>query len=427
MQHTRSVGSCPQPARAVAERAVRPTIGYALSQRNNHAISELAFLLASQERPERRLCRRLAETLDDQFFDDGSYLQQSFVYQRLAVHTLLWLLEVQPCLPIALEAKARRAVARSVAFWERTTDPVSGLLPNYGSNDGSVLLALGTWDPLDSRGTIAMAADSPCAARWGEGRCWIRSRVATDNREPALAESTYRTMRGRRSLLLTRVGLPRGCRPADDDQQAVELFIDGRRIVLDPGTYRYSGSPPWRNPFVGTALHCNLMATDAVAARPQIGRFLRAPMPEAHLIVHENCGDDGEILVTMRTEAGTRLTRSIVRIGDSYAIVDEAECGQARVRWNLADDMTGIVFDAKRVAANDAGPASVEMIERSPDRPESGWWAPTYAQLEPCSVRVVALSSGEAAMTRFAPADQQLLDPGWVTGTLRTARRSLTR
>lgn len=397
--------------RAIAERLlgasarrVRPTLGYALSQRNNHAISELAFLLSTPGKPDRRLCHLLREAIDDQFYPDGSYSQQSFVYHRLALQALVWLLQVQRGLPADLEAAVRSAVDRSARFWQRCTDPVAGSMPNYGPNDGSLLFDLSSCSHLDASPTLALTGE-PTSPRGAETRCWFDA--IPERHAPLLAppeaDSTYRTMRGPGSLLLTRIGMA-SHRPADDDQQAIELFIKGHRVVIDPGTFRYSGQPPWRNPFIGVYVHATASPT-SVDEPVAIGRFLRAHVSSATIVHHETT-DECEVLVSRRQQADTVLTRSIVRAGDRFAIFDSVEGGDAVVRWNVA-------ATTDEYGWNTQGQSGLDSLQRDASDPSSGWWSPSYAQLEGTTSCRVPLLAGDTVVARFGPKDAALLDVEW--------------
>ncbi len=386
---------------------VRPTVGYALSQRNNHAISELVFLLATEPRLSRRRVRQLIGALRDQWYADGSYAQQSFVYQRLAIHALVWLLHVQPKLPKrAFEAITRRLEA-SESFLERCLDPVSGALPNYGANDGSMLLDLARADHLDGRPLLALLG-VPCEAEATEPTVWfppddIGLTVGQAPRD--LDTSTYVTLRGQRSLLLTRVGDGRH-RSGDDDQQAFELFIDGVRIVLDPGTYRYSGSSPWRQPFTSSAAH-SMARPSTNPPRLSVGRFLREPMPIAEVTAHSVDGDT-EILVTRRLEGQLRLTRAFLRFNDRYAIVDTCDGGMAISHWLLSEgevvDGGGILIHGATVST--LGSSQVTRRWRDEADPTSGWWSPTYGRIEPVVALDGELLDGGVLVARFSPAEE---------------------
>jgi hypothetical protein len=394
---------------ATTER-VQPTLCYGLSQRNNHAISELSFLLTVAAPRRARIERLLTEALDDQFLADGSYTQQSLVYHRLAVHTLAWLLTCGALSP-AVAAAVRLRLAASKAFLARCCDPVSGGLMSYGANDGSSLLTIGSADPLDGCSTLAMLGE-PVGAPVHEAALWMR--VDAGAPPPAVSDTTYVTLRGNRSALLTRIGTTPGRRPGDDDQQAVELFIDGDRVLLDPGTFRYSGTGRWRNPFVGIDTHCGVTAPKA-SPRPALGRFLRSPMPRA-TVTHQCSQGNADVIRSRRAEGRVELTRTVIRNGDRYAILDEVVGGPSTVRWNLAA-MDEIRISDGHMRAS--GPARVEIdgqrvhiAERSADDPSSGWWSPTYGVLAPCVAVTVPLSAGGSTVLRAGPLDQPLLsDP----------------
>lgn len=389
---------------------VRPTVGYALSQRNNHAISELAFLLAAEPRLNGRHVRQLSGVLRDQWYADGSYSQQSLVYQRMAIHALVWLLHVQPNLPKRAFDAVTERLAASEIFVERCVDPVSGALPNYGANDGSLLLDLSDTDHLDGRPLLALLG-KPCAADASEPTLWFPPRDIglTVGQTTAVPEnSTYMTLRGNGSLLITRIGGGHH-RAGDDDQQGMELFIDGARIVLDPGTYRYSGSPPWRQPFTASAAH-SMARPSTNSRRVSIGRFLREAMPAAEVTTNSVDGDS-ELLVTTRVESQVRLTRAFLRVGDRYAIVDTCDGGAAVVHWLVADhevsDGGNALIHNATVSLGD----SAQLMARRRDTadPTSGWWSPTYGRLEPAVALDGELSDGGVLVARFAPAGESLL------------------
>jgi hypothetical protein len=175
---------------------VQPTLGYALSQRNNHAISELVFLITVLG-PDHRLCRLLTEVLGDQFYPDGSYAQQSFTYQRLAVQSLQWLLVTRSDLRPGLRARVVDAVARSREFLSRCSDPVSGWLPNYGANDGALLFALDDAHYRDFRPLLASLGRVTEVSAPSETAVWLGlDELADRTTDSAQQPSTYVTLAG---------------------------------------------------------------------------------------------------------------------------------------------------------------------------------------------------------------------------------------
>jgi hypothetical protein len=395
---------------AATRRRVRPTLDYALSQRNNHAISELVFLLSLPGRPEPKLCRLLDEALGDQFFDDGSYSQQSLVYQRLATQTLAWLVAAQPGLPTALSGRIHRIIASSAAFLERCSDPVSGEMANYGANDGSQLFDLGCTGHLDLRPTLELLGARDAA------RSPLGFEVVPAQSDQA---STYLTMGGNRSKLLMRVGqLDR--RPGDEDQQSIGLFMNGRRVVIDPGTYRYSGKPPWRQPFVGVAVHSTIRLRDS-DAHASLGRFLREPMTSAELVWRQQSGGV-DAVVTRRSESNVVLWRAIVSEGDNLGVCDLVEGEAAVARWNLAMESAlgnaEFLLEGGTLMELSCG---AHVLDRREDQPGSGWWSPTYGEVETLSAVEVSLQSDVPVLTRFRRQDGPELTEARVFDVLSTS------
>jgi hypothetical protein len=277
-----------------------------------------------------------------------------------------------------------------------------------------LLLDLASADRLDGRPLLALLGGGgvPASAEptaWFPPEAISLSATAADD-----AGSTYHTLRGERSLLLTRIGTGRH-RAADDDQQAVELFIAGARVVLDPGTFRYSGRPPWRQPFTAVTTHstCAPSATVTALAPARamggLGRFLRAPMPPAR-VVRRSRSSNGEQLVSERTDQGVRLTRN----GDRYAVVDMTDGGPATVHWLIrggdapAPEWEGIRFVDQCTCDFAIGPRP-RVRRLSEDDPGSGWWSPTYGELAGAVALDVEVDDGDVAVARFASSDEGLL------------------
>lgn len=370
---------------------VEPTVGYALSQRNNHAISELVFLLSMATNLDRSLLRLLIEVLEDQFYPDGSYSQQSFTYQRLAVHALQWLLVVRPDLPPGVRSRIVEVLARSRDFLARCSDPVSGWLPNYGPNDGALLFDLSTAHYRDFRPLLSSLGATPCRDKHREPALWLPLPEVTSRRtDVAERPSSYQTLRGPRSLLLLRVGRGRH-RPGHSDQQAVDLWIDGTNVVPDPGTYRYTAPAPWGNALAGPEVHALPLAPGE--SELSLGRFLSEGMTPAELVRRDEGGSTQQMIVTKRPAPGGWLWRAVVRSGDAYTVVDFAEGVGMRVRWNLEK--------AHGIAVEMATTGGIATHAPQTADPASGWVSDTYGQRRPVEARLLSASSMGVALAHF--------------------------
>lgn len=370
---------------------VRPTVGYALSQRNNHAVSELAFLLSVGADGDRQLLRLLLEVLADQFYPDGSYSQQSFTYQRLAGQALQWLLATRPDLPPGARSRVVDSLARSRDFLDRCSDPVSGWMPNYGANDGAQLFHLSGAHYRDFRPFLA-SLGLPLGHRHQEAAIWLSTTDVTELETDACRQpSTYYTLRGPRSLAFTRLGMGHH-RPGHADQQSFDLWLDGHNVVPDAGTFRYTAREPWGNPFTGPAAHVTL--------RPRInnlvavGRFLQESGAPAE-VVHR-CGHGAfETVVSRRLTNGGWLWRAILRRGDAYAVVDTAENVAPLVRWHINPTADlNVAWFGNRPA----------RCERDDAEPLSGWMSTLYGSRSAIDVHEAALEPGTASVAAFTKA-----------------------
>lgn len=378
---------------------VRPTVGYALSQRNNHAVSELVFLLSVRPGIERQWLPLLLDVLEDQFYPDGSYSQQSFTYQRLAVHALQWLLVVRPDLPPGVRSRVVDALARSRDFLARCSDPVSGWLPNYGPNDGALLFHLSDTHYRDFRPLLA-SLGRPFDAEHREPSLWLSlPEVAAHETDADGQRTTYHTLRGPRSLAFTRIGTGRH-RPGHADQQAIDLWIDGQNVVADPGTFRYTASAPWGNALTGLAVHSTLRSDDMPAL--SVARFLKESGPDAQL-VHRADLEGLEVVISRRQGNDGWLWRALVRRGDAHAVIDIAEGVQAFTRWNLreADDVDVAWFIG-------GGP---QPLDRDDQDPLSGWDSPLYGSRQPIEARESSMAPDAVRGVTFTPPGERPLAP----------------
>jgi hypothetical protein len=127
-------------------------------------------------------------------------------------------------------------------------------------------------------------------------------------------------------------------------------------------------------------VHATVRAVGETVDR--LGRFLSTPVPEGQTILRRAL-DDCEVVVARR-EAGTgTLERAMLRLGDTYVIVDHAAGVDAVVRWNLKASEGFLVSLAPRDA--------VRSLELDAVDPSSGWVSPLYGRREPCDARLVDL------------------------------------
>ena len=360
---------------------IADAIGYAESQRNNHALSEGAGLVALGVRfagthPDadrwRRLGQRVLErAIQDQFEDDGWYIQHSFNYLRLALEQCTAAQTALRSSGDSLSAASRERVAAGAALLAAVIGP-DGSVPNHGPNDGANVIPRSSAPYADFRPALTaasvtfglpmpadIAADTETVAWCGvlpapvparqdgvqRGRGWVVARVG-------------------KAHIFLRAGRYRS-RPGHLDPLQLDVRFGGAPVVVDPGTFLYNGPPPWRNGLVSAAVHNGPISDDK---EPGLRgpRFLWYAWPSARV---QSAEWDGSIAHIRATRPGG-IERRVVVGADIVTVTDRVRAGvRARVRWLLHPQ---------------AEPTQVETADaeiRTPnDLATPGWYSPHYAE-----------------------------------------------
>ena len=274
---------------------IAPTLSYAMAQDNNHGTSEAAALfiggswLQSRDLPEgarwQRLGRKWLENRARHLIgEDGSFSQYSLNYHRVMLDTFcmveIWRRHLQ--LPRFSSRWYLRTLAASE--WLRLMiNPFNGDGPNLGANDGARLLQLSDTDYRDFRPSVqlAMALFANTRAYAADG-CWnlplrwlgieLPQTVAEQPGSRLFDEGGFAVLR--RGSVMAMLRYPRfRFRPSQADALHVDLWLGGRNLLRDAGTYSYNTELQWQNYFPGTASH-NTVQFDDRDQMPRLSRFL---------------------------------------------------------------------------------------------------------------------------------------------------------
>jgi hypothetical protein len=422
------------------------TVGYARSQRSNHLITEAVGLwTAGTLFPELREAKvwqnlgahLLQEAVLDQITPDGVSQQHSFNYQRMILHLLLWTLRLAEIHSIRLDRDIRARTEAAFDFISKWVDPASGAVPNYGSDDGSLILPLASGDYCDFRPLLQLGAavlNRPALSPgpWDEATLWLGAKSeSVQKSEPAsrppYADTGYFRLGDENSWAMIRAGRYTR-RPFQADQLHVDLWWQGTNLARDPGTYLYNGPPPWNNGLAGTAVH-NTVTVDSCDQMRRASRFLWLGWAQASGRLYSS-QDDGS--TTQGTPARTKTASGTIDCfegehdgyralgikhrrkvqwlpGAGWVIVDDilgAGVHNVALHW-LAADLPYEVSDSPfqvtftsvesrvrwNVFATVAGTAAIVRAgnqvwgKRSTAQDEStqllGWESPTYGDLRP--------------------------------------------
>ncbi|MEM9056806.1 MAG: alginate lyase family protein [Pseudomonadota bacterium] len=356
------------------------------SSAGNHTVAEAAGLVYAgtlfPELPSAgRWCTRglalLGAEAARQVLPDGGGAEQAFGYHRFVVDLLGLVTALcthrQASVPAAVEAAAERGRRFLAAF--ASTD---GTLPAVGdADDGFALsryLAAPTVTPAETPEPLPTPA--------------------------VFADAGYTVLRSAAAKPAVRVIVdhgPFGLTPlfghAHADALALQLQLDDRAVLLDPGTFSYAADPRWRRYFRGTRAH-NTVTVDGVDQAVQVSAFQWSQSAPAELV---RCAADGAwphmLLLRHRGYArrGVVHQRAVAFDGERTVVVVDELLGAGHHRlelnWHCANaanegpNRWRIATPAGAVAlVVDGGESELHTAtENSPH----GWRSPAYGCREP--------------------------------------------
>lgn len=399
---------------------ILPVLGYALSQRNNHAISELAALcsLAHAAHPcdaarqvRERAFHLLPEVLRDQFGDAGEYAQHSPTYHRLALQALLL---ARPALASSppLTALVDDRLARGQRWLQAQASPLTGEAPNRGSNDGALLLPFARESYRDLRplllhlaavtGLAGPQAPSLLAEEAVFCTGQIPERMPPPDRMLRVASDDGLVSRLGPFDVLWRCPARFRHRPADADTLHIDVRLDGREIATDPGTHAYTPPPAWAGALAETRYH-NTLSVEGFSQFRRVGRFFRVGWTPAELtLLRDTPTLHAAVARTFCDHRRTvRHTRLCLHLPQAVVVLDRIEAPapvHLQLGWTLAGqgwqcrehgtytELFENPGDARsttlRVQTPGSGGATV--VSAQPNGP-LGWTSPTYGVLEPAT------------------------------------------
>jgi hypothetical protein len=409
------------------------TLGYARSQRSNHLISEAVGLWTAgvlyPELAEAEVWRNLGadllhEAVLDHITPEGVSQQHSFNYQRMILHLLLWTLRLAEIHSAPLHEDIRRRTESAYHFIRRFVDPASGLVPNYGSDDGSLIFPLASAEyrdfrPLLQLGAAVLNLSGLKPGPWDEAALWFGVTPPTPQTTPTppSVETGYFRLGDENSWALVRAGRY-ARRPFQADQLHVDLWWRGINLACDPGTYLYNGVAPWNNGFAGTAVH-NTVTVDHQDQMRRAGRFLWTDWAQASgktfLSSNQDCADRFEGEHDGYRRFGVSHRRAVqwlagagwVIVDDILNDTDEAVEHHLRLHWlvadlpfEVADSPFQVLFQSQRGSIRWCIFSSVPTIASivragkqigdtppcelaGADQQLFGWESPTYGDLRP--------------------------------------------
>lgn len=414
-----------------AERIER-NIDYAISQRNNHGISEgvglwTVALVAPELRDAPRWRARGREVIEAevrrQILPGGAYVQHSTNYHRVMLHDLAWALRLGERAGQPLHDDLRNRVLAAADWLAAFVDPATGEAPNYGANDGALVLPLCDSAFADFRPVVQLAravcdrARTYAAGPWDEATAWFGLGEPLEARAPSRpppGAAGYFLAEGPSSRVFVRCA-GYDTRPSHADQLHVDLWWRGAAVALDGGTHGYTAEPPWDNALARTGVH-NTVSVDDRDQMTRFSRFLWLDWAQGSSTWFDPRADG---LCFVGEHDGYRALgighrRSIWRHGDAWVIVDDVlgrGTHRCRLQWLLADvpcrrlpATPGLDLELPggtiRLAAIASCEAAWDVVRGgTAGEPVRGWRSRTYGRLD--AAPSLALVAESALPVRF--------------------------
>ena len=258
---------------------------YALSQQNNHGISEVIGLqtaatfwpsLSGSPYWYHAAVKALAKQCAELIGPDGGFSQHSTNYHRLLLQLLAWSEVVERSAGGTLPEPVR-AQALAATDFLATLMESDGTVPRYGCDDGANLLPLSGCPFEDFRPSVGAAlalfkGERLPAGPWDETSLLLLGPISA-SADPALRppaefrDAGVFQLRHPRGTLFFRAPEEFRTRPSHADQLHVSLRWDGEWLTEDPGTYSYNAPGGWDG-FAGSRFHNVVTVGEFPADRP---------------------------------------------------------------------------------------------------------------------------------------------------------------
>lgn len=259
-----------------------------IAVRNNHAITETMMLYLSgllfPFLPNTKVWSKkgkqwFEEEVAYQVYTDGTFLQFSMNYHRVLVQLLTWGLRLADLHQDKLSPIVKDRARLSLDFLDRSMDPVSGKLPNYGNNDGALFFR---WTEDDYRTYVSQLNDLRAVINntvtvAQESQAWYG--MTNLEVKPKKIQGIYEFKKGGYYIhqegsvkTFIRCGAYKD-RPSQSDNLHVDIWKDGVNYLWDAGTYKYNTDKETIDFFTGCEGH-NTVSVDGQNQMLRGNRFI---------------------------------------------------------------------------------------------------------------------------------------------------------
>ena len=250
-----------------------------IAVRNNHAITETMglylFGILLPFFPEAADWKRAGkkwfeQEIAYQVYVDGTFLQFSMNYHRVVVQLLTWAIQLSAINTESLAKVVRDRASASLDFLFNCMSLENGYLPNYGANDGALFFPLSDCDFRDYRPqlhTLSSLLHEGSIEENSEEQFWYGINEMENNtriQKQGMLKypiGGYYLLREEDTFTFIRCGKHKD-RPSHADNLHVDIWVKGKNVMRDSGSYKYNTENQTMEYFQGTASHNTVMVED---------------------------------------------------------------------------------------------------------------------------------------------------------------------
>ncbi|TCK93135.1 heparinase II/III-like protein [Natranaerovirga hydrolytica] len=299
--------------------------------KNNHTLSEITGMIigawcSNNKIALKRAYQLMDKEIENQFMNDGGYIQYSFNYQRFALQIMEFVLKISEITGVKLSDQSKVLIEKSVLQMYQLQDETSDV-PNYGSNDGALIFPVTTCNYRDFRPvlntvhTVLKGKRLYDQGNYDEELLWFSDKnirnipyAGIQRKSVSYGDSGFYSLRHNDGHLMI-VLQDFKTRPAQMDQMHIDLWHKGVNVLCDSGTYSYATD--LGKQLALTAAHNTVKIGDKEQMKKH-GPFLIYDWTSATDVEFNDNHFEG----TMKSKNGYSHTRVINKDSVGYSIED---------------------------------------------------------------------------------------------------------
>ena len=283
--------------------------------------------------------------------NDGTFSQYSTNYQRYVID-IFSIVEIWNTLAQKdkFSKKYYESVKSSVLWLFNLTDSTTGRAPNIGSNDGTFFFDFGFNDYQDYRSSIQLASylffdnlfyksiESNIILNFFNIQITNKNFLKQNKKSTSFDDGGFMYFYNINTYGVLRYPKFK-FRPSQCDLMHIEIFFNGKPVLIDSGTYSYNTDKKWIDYFSGIISH-NSIEFDGHNSMNKISRFLYNSWPSTKNMSYDIKKFSTQWEGDYKNYKNNYHKRKVILKDNYWRVVDTVDNfkDQAILRWRLSSD-----------------------------------------------------------------------------------------